>query len=328
MDSNTILAQSKAAYGQWGKQWREHATIHSKYKMKSLEDFRNTGIGKAVLCVANGYSFEEHIDIIKENKNNVDIIACDKTLGNLLDHGIEPTYCMVCDANVDYKKYLEPYKDKLQNTILFINVCGNPEWTEKGNWKDRYFFSNKDILGSEKEFMSLSGCTNVIPAGTNVSNAMVILMNQSCENGVKNFFGYDKILLIGFDYSWRENGKYYAFDESGQGKRQYMAHMYLTTETGSWAYTSGNLFFSMQWLEKYIKTYGVPAVQCTRESLLNSIKRSDLKEQMQYKYKTEDANVVRQIVNELKSLTAKMKAFDLQLVGIEKDHKRAVLSST
>ena len=327
MDTNMILQQSKAAYGQWCAQWREHAKRHAKFPMKSLEQFRNSGIGRAVLLVANGYSFEEHIDVIREHQGNVDIMACDKTMGHLLDNGITPTFVMVCDANVSYEKYMEKYKDQLQDTILLINACGNPLWSEKGNWKDIYFFVNKDILGSEKEFCELSGCPNVIPAGTNVSNAMVIMMNQSDQTTVQNFFGYDKILLIGFDYSWRFDGKYYAFDADGEGKRSYMSHVYCVTDTGKWAYTSGNLLFSVQWLEKYVKAYRVPAVQCSRESLLNTIAKGNLKEQMQYKYKDQDASTVQRIVNELRILNDKMKAFDNELLRIEKDHKRYVMAS-
>lgn len=328
MNSNDIIAQSKAAYGQWAEQWRAHAQANSKFKMKPLGDFRNTGIGKAVLCVANGYSFEENIEVIKEHKNNVDILACDKTLGHLLANGIAPTYVLVCDANVSYEKYLEKYKDQLQDTILLMNVCANPEWAEKGNWKDRYFFINKDVLKSEREFSEISGCKNFIPAGTNVSNAMVVMLNQSDDSGRQNFFGYDKILLIGFDYSWRYDGKYYAFDEDGAGKRNYMAHVYCTTESGKWAYSSGNLCFSMQWLEMYIKAYDVPAVQCSRDGILSTIKKGNLKDQMQYKYKTEDANTVQKIVCELKVLQDKIKAFDRTLIGIERDHRMALLRTT
>jgi hypothetical protein len=233
----------------------------------------------------------------------------------------------VCDANVNYEKYLERHKDNLQDTILIMNVCANPQWASEGNWKDKYFFVNKDILGSEKEFSALSGCKNFIPAGTNVSNAMVVMLNQSDDKARQNFFGYDKILLIGFDYSWRHDGNYYAFDHSGGGKRSYMTHAFCVTDTGKWAYSSGNLLFSMQWLAKYIQAYGVPVVQCSRESLLNTVKKSDLKEQMKYKYKTQDAKTVRDLVNELVAAQAKIRTIDQHLLQIERDHRHAVMAS-
>lgn len=328
MNSSDILQQSKAAYGQWAEQWRAQALENARHTMRPLDDFRNVGIGRAVLCVANGYSFEENIDTIRELQGEVDIIACDKTLGHLLDNGISPTYCLVCDANVSYETYLEKYKDKLENTILIMNVCANPKWADNGNWMSKYFFINKDILGSEKEFSKISGCTNFIPAGTNVSNAMVVMLNQSENSGRQNFFGYDKILLIGFDYCWRANGKYYAFDESGGGKRNYMRHLYCTTDGGDWAYTSGNLAFSMQWLEKYISTYRVPVVQCSKSTILMGVKKGILAEQMKYKYKTEHSGTVRKIVNELKQLQNRMSEINRALYSIEREHRHSLLSTT
>ena len=106
MTPEDVKRQSENAYAQWCVQWREHCKAHSIYPQKPLSDFLGIGIGRAILCVANGYSFEENIETIKANKDSCDIICCDKTLGHLIDNGINPTYCVVCDANVNYEKYL------------------------------------------------------------------------------------------------------------------------------------------------------------------------------------------------------------------------------
>src|SRR5436189_5678073 len=118
MNTEDILKQSKSAYKQWCVKWRENAKFHAQYKSKSFDDFRNSGIGKACLLVANGYSFEENLDTIKNNWQNVDVIACDKTLGHLINNGIIPKFVLVCDANVSYELYLKPWEDKLKDTIL------------------------------------------------------------------------------------------------------------------------------------------------------------------------------------------------------------------
>lgn len=319
--------QSENAYNQWCVQWREYAKHHSKYPQKSLSDFRYSGMGKAVLCVANGRSFQDNIETIKENQNKVDILCCDKTLGHLLDNGITPTFCVVCDANVSYEKYMEKYKDQLQNTILFGNVCGNPKWADNGNWKDVYFFVNKDIIRSEREFSSLSGCQNQIPAATNVSNAMIVFLTQCDESGFKNFFGYDKILLIGFDYSWREN-EYYAFDDEAGGKSRYMKHIYVLDGEGQLAYTSANLQFSLRWLETYIRAYGLPVVQCTRRTLLSSITKGDLKEQMQYNFQREDSEKIRDLITIKDNLVKNLRQIDQSLSKIARDHQYNFLATT
>lgn len=320
MNHEQIIRQSKQAYQQWSKQWREHATRHKKYKQKSFEDFRNSGIGKAILLVANGYSFEEHLDVIKKYQNNVDIFACDKTLGHLLNNGIKPKFCIVCDANVSYEKYLKPYEGMLQDTILFQNVCGNPLWTENGNWKDRYFYVNKDVMNYEREFAALSGCPNFVTAGTNVSNMMVVILNQSDNDRKQNLFSYDKVLLIGFDYSWKEGGKYYSFDETGGGKSNYMRHIYGLTGNGKIIYSSNNLNSSASWLNLYIQAYKPNTIQCSPDASHTFGRTGVLEEQIQYRYKPQDSSLVRSMVNERRSLEEKLFKIDNRLKDIGKDH--------
>lgn len=327
MNDQMIRAQSEAAYKQWCVQWREHAKEHSKYPQKNLRDFENIGVGKAVLCVANGYSLEENIETIQKNQHNIDILCCDKTLGILLDHGITPTYCMVCDANVDYEKYMKPWEDKLEDTILFINVCANPKWSENGNWIDKYFFINKDIIKSEQEFSQLSGCKNFIPAGTNVSNAMVIFLTQSDNLGRKNFFGYDKILLIGYDYSWKHDGKYYAFNEDGDGKAHYMRHSFVITPSGKFGYTSGNLSFSCEWLKKYILTFRLPIVQCSEDSMLDFNMTRSLSSQINYEHKKEDRNLVQKLTHDLNKAIMIKDKIAKQLNQIGQEHWSAFVQS-
>lgn len=329
MNEQQIRSQSESAIKQWGPQWEEHCVIHSSDPMikNNLHDFGGIGIGKAILLVANGYSLEENISLIKEHQGKTDIICCDKTLGHLISNGIKPMFCLVCDANVDYDRYLKPYENELQDTILLINVCANPEWSINGNWKSKYFFVNKDIIESHKKFSQISGCSNFIPAGTNVSNAMLIMLTQCDNEGRRNFFGYDKMLLIGYDYSWRANGKYYAYSEDGDGKADYMKHLYCLTSDGDWAYTSGNLLFSAHWLEKYISTFRLPVVNCSKKTILQQTKFGELKEQLQYNFKEEDSAKVRSICFDLNNIYKLKAELEKQLNKIEKEHTLAVMAT-
>jgi len=319
MQDDDVVKQSKSAYKQWCVQWREHSKIHSKEKMHSFKELENIGLGKAVLCIANGYSFEKNWKVIKENQGKCDIVVCDKTLGHALRLGIKPTYCVVCDANVDYEKYLEPWKDQLSDITVFTNVCANTKWTKDINWKKKYFFVNKDACSYEKEFMALSKCPNVIPAATNVSNALVVLLTQSDNGGRKNFFGYDKILLIGFDYSWRHNESYYAFNADGNGKHNYMRHINHMDCERNLCYTSNNLAFSAQWLQKYIGVFRLPVVQCGEGSLLG-ITKGDLAKQMQYSFKKEDSKLVCDLHSSKAEWRKLLKETDKKLSKISLDH--------
>lgn len=321
INDESVKQQSLNAYNQWKDVWRDHSRQNYREHSKNLADFRNVGIGKAVLCVANGYSFEQNIETIKEYQGNVDIICCDKTLGHLIDHGIKPTYCLVADAVVDYEKYMEPWVDQLDETVLFSTVTANPKWNKNGNWKDVYFFVNHDCLRSEFEFMELSNCQNLIPAATNVSNAMVVFLTQSDNNGKQNFFGYDKILLIGYDYSWEYGGKYYAFDERGGGKANYMRHMYLLNNAGVNAYTSSNLLFSAQWLEKYISTFQLNVVQCSEHTILGTKYRGGLESQMQYTYRPEDKPKVLTLLEKRDKMLVEARLIENQIKQIGVEHQ-------
>lgn len=322
LTAKQIVSQSKSALKQWESQWKAHAKKVSTLPMKSIAHFEASGAGRACLLIANGASFEKEIETIKKYQGNVDILVCDKALGHCLDNGIIPTYCLVADANVSFEKYCEKWKDQLKDTILFASVCANPDWALKGQWKDSFFYCVKDAIGTEKIFQPLSNCPNVIAAGTNVSNTMIILLTQ-CENDRPgNFFGYDKYLLIGFDYCWTWNGSYYAFDFEGKGKRYYMRHNYGRTIAGDYCYTSNNLGFSLSWIQKYIETFRLPVVQCSRDTVFPTPLvhggAADLAKQMQYKG-TIDGQAQAASLKKLREISEERR----RIVGEIQNRKRA-----
>jgi hypothetical protein len=319
MTRDQIIKHSIQAYNQWKHQWRAHAIEHKSIPTRRFEDFRNHGLGKAALLVANGYSFEENIETIKKYKDNVDVICCDKTLGHLLDNGITPFICITCDANINYEKYLEPWKDKLKDIILFQNVCGNPQWT-KQQWKSVYLYVNKDVMSYEKEFADLSGHDNFVIAGTNVSNMMVVLLTQADTELRQNLFHYDKMILIGFDYSWKMTGKYYAFDQTGNGKHNFMRHVYGLSLDGNLIFTSNNLSASASWLNTYVSAYKFPVVQCSRDTLRPFGLIRNLEKNMQYRHKTSDREIVKYKVTRKLEIELELKKLNNDISAIEREH--------
>lgn len=321
-----VKRQSEAALKQWQPQWERHAKHHARYVMKDLIDFQNSGVGKACLVIANGYTFEQEIETIKKYQHQVDILCVDKCLKHCIDNGITPKFVLVCDANVPYETYLKPVEDKLQDTTLLINVCANPKWTDNGNWKDRYFFVNKDVLNSDRIFQGLSGCPNIIPAATNVSNAALVMLTQSDNTGRRNFFGYDKLLMIGYDYCWDKS--YYAFDKTGGGKANYMKQVYCFDVKSDYVYTSPNLLFSAKWMDKYIKTFKIPAVQCSKTSILTGFKQGNLAEQMQYSYKPENSKDVISLLEYRRAAAAKIEEINKRIFSIGRDHFKQLIRTT
>ena len=327
LSESQIINQSLQCYNQWKNQWRDHAKYHGeRFEMHPLDDLNQVGVGKAALLIANGYSFEKNIETIKKYQDNVDIIVCDKTLGHCLDHGIIPDYCIVCDANVSYEKYLKPWKDKLDKTVFIGNVCCQIEWACNGNWKKTYFFVNKDSIKSEHEFMSISNCSNLLVAGTNVSNCMLIAITRCDNSGKRNFFGYDKILCIGYDYSWQDN--YYAFNQTGDGKINYMRHVYMTNQEGNFVFTSNNLLFSAKWLNDYVRTFDLPVINCSKNSIFAARKTTnDLAGQMQYQYRHHDSPLLQKLVKIHEELREKLAINEKKILNIVRDHRSHALST-
>lgn len=208
LSKEEVLAQSNAALNQWKDIWDSHAKRNGKIYAErgvSHKDLLYSGVGKTCICVSTAPSLEKTLPVLKKyyNKETMFVACVDKSLGILIDHGIIPDLTIVCDASVDFDKWCKPWIDKTDDILLACCVTANPEWSEA--WKGRIsFFTNKDNIQSELRYSELSGCKELIPAGSNVGNSVVIFTTQ--------LMGFDEFLLIGYDYCWGD-GNYYAFQD-------------------------------------------------------------------------------------------------------------------
>lgn len=254
LKADEVLQQSKGAFAQWEKVWRENSKINGKVfredpRTMTRKEILHEGAGKTCLCVAYASSLEDNIETLQKYNDNdgYDIICVDKAFGELVKHGIKPKYVVLCDAGVSYKDWCEPYIDDTEDVILVSNINGNIEWSK--NWKGKInFFVNKDNIKSEEIFMKISGCPDLIPAGSNVGNSVVIFATH--------ILGYDEYLLLGYDHCWRDEDNYYAFNDSP--KRYWMKHINAIDMNGDFVYTSSNLFFSARWLSDYYRNFCIP----------------------------------------------------------------------
>lgn len=271
--------QSLQVYSQFGeKVWIPHAKFNADLPRHSAYELKNIGIGKFLVICATGESLEDHIETLIKHRDNIDIMACDKSFALLMERGIKPDYCMICDANIPFR-YVEKWIDQSDGVKLISTPYGNIEWTKK--WKgERYFFINKDSIETEKIFLNIMGKdSRVIPASTNVSNAMVVFMLGYDELARVNFSGYEKIFLVGYDYSWRPNGNYYAY-MNPIPKRYYMNHMMILDINRDYVFTSQNLMFSARWLYDYCIYHKPPVFNCSGRGILDIPKKGNLKEEL------------------------------------------------
>lgn len=285
--------QSLAVYGQFGESlWKPNAKENAKLERLDANSIQNTGLGKCLVMVAMGASLEGQIETIKKYRDRIDILACDKAFVPLVERGITPDYVMICDAGIP-ARHFETHVLKTKNIKLLATPYANTIWTK--SWLGpRYFFVNKDAIESEKVFLDIMGpSTRVIPASSNVSNAMVVFMTGCDEVRRANWAGYERYFLVGYDYSWRMDGNYYAWSDP-KPKRHYMHHITAHDSKGNIIFTSGNLTFSARWLSDYLRMHKLPVINCSGRGILDTILQGDLETELG-RLRTDKENVIRPI---------------------------------
>lgn len=273
-----VVKQSEQVYKQFGDKWIASAKSNSKLPHENVKNMRNCGIGKFLLLAAMGPSLEKHIDVIKKYRDKVDILTCDKGFGPLLERGIKADYVMICDTNIKFD-WISKWIDKTNDVKLISTLYANPEWVEK--WKGkRCFYVNRDAINTERIFQKFlpEDHLRLIPAGSNVSNAMLVFFTGSDEKQNVNWGGYEKYILSGYDYGWFHKGNYYAWADP-KPKRHYMNHKTLVDIARKFIFTSTNLEFSAKWMYSYVTTHRLPVVNCSEQGLLD-IQQNDLESEL------------------------------------------------
>lgn len=281
LSTDEVKKQSEAAFKQWGPTWEHNAVENGKIYKKQKTSHKQLlfeGAGRTLLCIAMAPSFENKLEIIKKyNTGKYDIACVDKCLGVLLDNGIVPKYVFLADSGISYDKWLKPWIKQTKNIYLMTNVTANLDWTRK--WRGKiFFYVNKDNIQTEEIYMPLSGCTEQIPASSNVGNSVVVFSTQ--------ILGYKEYLLVGYDYCWRYDQNYYAFhaeDDPNNGKRYWMKHIQMVDINGDIVDSSQNLLFSARWLSDYnigmAKPNNIRIVNCSGQGILK-IETGDLEKKL------------------------------------------------
>lgn len=274
-----VKDQSNQVYNQFGEaKWKPFAGINSLLPRDPGNSYENVGVGKFLVSAAMGESLEDNIDTIRKYRDRIDILTCDKGFGYLIENGIKADYVIICDCNIQMK-WIEKYIDYTEGVKLLSTPYANPQWTI--SWKGpKYFYVNKDAIQSEDKFLPFFGDdTRVIPAGSNVSNAMIVFMTGCDERTRANYAGYEKYFLVGYDYSWKPDGKYYA-GHNPMPKRNYMHHVTMLGLNSDVMFTSQNLLFSAKWLTMYVRTFGLPVVNCSGRGILDIPLKANLEDEL------------------------------------------------
>lgn len=258
-----VKRQSTAVFSQFGKEkWIPFAKENAKHlNRRDCNELRNSGAGRTLLCVGMGASLEAQVEIIKKYRDRIDIVTCDKGFQALMSHGVKPDYVMVCDCNVVWQKW-GPTEADTEGVVMIATPYANLAWTRK--WRGPiYFYVNRDAIDSQDIFIEIMGNgARTVPASSNVSNAMLVFFTGMDEWDRTNFSGYERFLLVGYDYSWKPAGNYYAWADP-KPKRYYMNHRTCLDHKGDLVYSSENLIFSARWLSHYLRAWKLDVINCS-----------------------------------------------------------------
>lgn len=271
-----------------------------KFPHHDSNELLSCGVGKFLVLVGMGSSLEDQVAALAKYRDRCDVCVCDKGFGPLLDHGVKADYVFLCDANIPYS-YIGPWIDKTEGVKLLATPYANLEWVER--WRgERYFFVMRDAIESERHFSRIFGNVRGIPAGSNVSNGMLTFFAGCDEFNDKNWSGYERYFLVGYDYSWPTKGNYYAWMDP-KPKRHYMNHRTILDMNMKPSFTSENLYFSAKWLLSYLSKFKIPVVNCAGRGLLMISPQSTLEKELSaLRPKDKSSKTVRQAYESLRKL--------------------------
>lgn len=278
-----VRKQSEAVFGQFGKtKWIPFAKENARHpNRRDARELQGVGAGKTLLSIGMGASLERHAETIVKYRDRFDIITCDKGFRALKENlGVKPDYVMVCDCNVVWQKW-GPREEDTEGVKMIATPYANLDWTRK--WRGPiYFYVNRDAIDTQEIFLDIMGAgTRQIPASSNVSNAQLVFFLGLDEWTRDTFAGYEQYVLVGYDYSWKPDGNYYAW-ANPIPKRNYMNHRVLRDNAGELCFSSDNLVFSARWLTNYLRAFPeapvlnasqgiLEARKCDLEKVLSSI---------------------------------------------------------
>ena len=214
----------------------------------SLTDLRGKGRGLSAVILGAGPSLEVFAPLLAENQGQALYGTGLQTLPVLRKHGLKPHFCMNIDSN---KQFMGVY-DHLDRAWaadipLVYSTTVHPEVV-------------KAYPGPTVPLWTLGGLASFIPqgrelvldVGNNVGVALTRLMS---------WFGVDRILLTGQDFSWPE-AKTHAEGHfmSGRGSFQFDpgSHIRLENRDGETIYTAQPYVTALKMLERDIARLTIP----------------------------------------------------------------------
>lgn len=279
LTNEEIQKHSLIAFKVWKQLWIDNCRANKPKIATSQRQILGKFKDKPAILFAYGPSFEENIDYLKSQNFARDryVVGCvDKAYRPLCERGIVPDFVLLADGTVDPKKWLYGVDPAfIKQTILLSNVYGQPGWSDfwiKHSSKENIFwYLNKDNIactpnnrwGTAEFFAPIANYFEVIEAGSNVGNSLVIV--------TRKIFGCRTIYLMAYDYSW-DHGEYYGTEQPN--KRYQMPTNRVVDMNNDIVFSNLNMEFSAQWLDAYIiqakQLHGTDIINLTGRGILRN----------------------------------------------------------
>ena len=210
----------------------------NKIPAKILKD---TFKGKTCLIVAGGPSLDEHISWIKENNNNIFIIAVSRIAGKLAKNSISVDIITCVDPQ-EFSFDVSREIFSLSEKTLLVNsyhIC--PKILSQWHGQSVY-------LGQRYPWSDSNDHDNIITVGPTVTNSSIRLAIE---------MGFNRILLSGVDYCYSRSGYSHANGtvEANLGPSLGHNNKWVETYAGYQAETPIQLIHAMEALTDEVKNY-------------------------------------------------------------------------
>lgn len=196
------------------------------------------------VIVAAGSSLNKNMELLKDYKGKVFIIACDSALNPLLKNGIVPDIALTLDPH----KPLSLFSMPQVKTLPFVLCIQAVTWMSKEHQGPKFYFAENALTTNIMKKYSREMET-LETAGSVANNAF----------SLARYLGYKKIILIGQDLAFADDGNYYAggvHDNQKVGAiKDTTRYYYVDGYYGGTVRTTENLDLYRTWFEKQILRY-------------------------------------------------------------------------
>ncbi|HAZ90703.1 MAG TPA: hypothetical protein DCX21_01890, partial [Eubacterium sp.] len=218
----------------------------NQYSASDLVDVIKEHVGEsdAAILVAAGPSLDKNVDLLKDVKGRIPILAVDTALKTLVRRGIMPDFTITLDPH----KPLVLFEDeRIKDIPMIVYTCSNKSVVKVHNGKRFYFVHDMRYLSDiYKKYDKVSYGINT--GGSVACNAFSFLLTA----------GFSKIILMGQDLAYPNNKEHASDAYDGKEKpvdENKKKYFYVDSVDGDKVLTEFNMNMYRKWFESQISLY-------------------------------------------------------------------------